>query len=683
MTMKKKAKTEKILFNQLESFFQSKSTWIIAISLVASFIISMVLFNRDVSTGGDDSGYIKSAYDFTRGIAFPSFHSPFYSIILSFFVLIFGVKVFLLKFVSILFNLGAIYFLFRFFKKYANSTIATFVAITTSINYLISNYASTTYSESFSLFFLIIFIYYFIELVNKTDNSKESFRNYWKHYLLFGVASYLLFLTKTVALAVTGASVIYLLINKQYKNSAIFLSSTVVFHFLLSFVKRLIWSTSKVGFEDQLELLRLKDPYKAQSGLEDFMGFVQRFWDNSLLYLSKHIMKMVGIFPTDYTKTSLFITVVIITLLLGSAVFIAIKNRKMIHVLLSVAGMIGVTFFVLQKNWDQERLIMIYFPLLIGFVFYALYLLFSSQQLKRFQFVVILLMGTVVVLNAKQTIFQIQKKQNDKRFENGEFGSYTPDWQNYMLACKWAGNNLPKDAVVLSRKPDMAWIASSGKDIFSGVYRIEYQNVDSVYNMVVEKKATHVILENFRLNPKKKTERTVTTIRNLLTYLNYKNPGCLKLVKEFGNDEKAYLFEINLNIQVNSEQYFQNLDNALIVNPKNTNIYIDKARYIRGKKGVDEALNVYAAGLSISPQDPYLLFNRGLLIFEKGNFKDALVDFKKATDFKPDFNQAWYNQAICQFYLKNYQDAKFALEKAKATGIKNFQQFEQTLSAYN
>jgi tetratricopeptide (TPR) repeat protein len=71
------------------------------------------------------------------------------------------------------------------------------------------------------------------------------------------------------------------------------------------------------------------------------------------------------------------------------------------------------------------------------------------------------------------------------------------------------------------------------------------------------------------------------------------------------------------------------------------------------------------------------------LIFEKGNFKDALVDFKKATDFKPDFNQAWFNQAICNFYLKDYQNAKFALEKAKATGIKNFQQFEQMLSAYN
>lgn len=201
--------------------------------------------------------------------------------------------------------------------------------------------------------------------------------------------------------------------------------------------------------------------------------------------------------------------------------------------------------------------------------------------------------------------------------------------------------------------------------------------------MVVEKKATHVILENFRLNPKKKTERTITTIRNVLTYLNFKNPGCLKLVKEFGNDEKAYLYEIHLDEPRNTEQYYKNIENALVVNPKSANIYIEKANNIKIKKGIDEAIKVYDGAITIITEEPYLYFNRGLFIFEKGLYNEALVDFKKATDLKADFNQAWYNMAICYFNMSNYKSAKIALEKAKSTGLKNYQQFEQILSTRN
>jgi len=326
---------------------------------------------------------------------------------------------------------------------------------------------------------------------------------------------------------------------------------------------------------------------------------------------------------------------------------------------------------------------MIHFPFLIGIIFYAIYLVFSKPKYKPFQFVVIFLMGLVLLLNAGQSINQIQKKAKENRFETGEFSSYTPDWQNYMLACKWAGNNLPSNSVVLCRKPEMSWIASSGKNIFNGVFRIEYQNMDSICNMVLERKATHVILENFRMNPKKKTERTITTIRNVLAYLNFKNPGCLKLVKEFGNDEKAYIYEIHLDQPRNMEQYFMNIENALVVNPKSANLYIEKANYVRSKKGIDEAIKVYDRGISIAPDEPYLYFNRALLIFEKGAYNEALVDFKKTTDLKNGFNQAWYNMAICYFNMNDFKNAKAALEKAKSTGMKDYQQFETMLSKYN
>jgi len=681
--MKKKAKKEKILFNQIESFFQSKSNLIVIISLATSFVISMLLFNRDVSVGGDDSGYIKSAYDFVKGTSFPAFHSPFYSVVLSFFVLLFGVKIFLLKFVSILFNLGAIYMLSRFLKKHTNHTVTAFVTITCALNYLLNYYASTTYSESFFLLFQIAFIYFFLEVVHPSENSQRSSKQTIIYFILLGIASYLLFLTKTIALSVLFVSLFYILINKQYLNSIIYFFSATIFHFLLSFFKSAIWKTKNIGFEDQLETILLKSPYQPHLGKDDFMGFVQRFLDNSGLYLSKHFMKMIGIFPSDYSKTNIAITIIVYALLIGSAIYLIIKNKKLLYIVLFVTGLIGVTFVVLQKVWDQERMIMIHFPLMISIFAFGLYQFFDNQKRKNFQFLVILLLGTIVLLNGVRTVGQIQKKLDEKEFQKGDFDSYSPDWQNYMLASKWAGANLPKDAVVLCRKPEMSWIASSGKDIFSGVYRIEYQNADSIISLIKERKATHVILENFRVNPKKKTDKTITTIRNMLIYLTSQNPGCLKFIKEFGGDEKAYIFEINTEIPRNSDEYFVNLESAFIVNPKNVNLYIDKATKLKGQRRFDEALNLYTQGITLAPNEPYLYFNRGLAYFEIGKYKEALDDFTKATSFKDDFNQAWFNRAICLFYLQEYPNARTALEKAKTTGMKNYENFETMLSRYN
>ena len=678
----KRLKKETNLLDNLEIFFQSKSKWILIFSLSISFIISLLLFNRDVSIGGDDSGYIKFAYDFIKENSYPAWHSPFYSIVLSFFILIFGVNVTILKFTSVLFNLGAIFFVNRFFKKYTNHTVTAFVTITSSITYLLCSYASTTYSESFFLFFMAMFLFYFTEIVEKTRENKIEPAKQWKYYLGLGIFAYLLFLTKTVAGILIATSLIVLILGKQYKHGAIFLSASVGFHLVLSFLKKIIWNTQKIGFEDQLEALLLKNPYKESAGKENLMGFFQRFWDNSELYLSKHLMKMTGFFNADYSKSNTVITVIVIAILLFAAIYLLVKSKKLTHAVLSVAALIGSSFFVLQKIWDQDRLVMIYFPFLIGFVAFALYKILNQDKIKKFQFLFILFTGVILSMNIFQTSSQIVKKFEARKNNQGEFGSYTPDWQNYMQASEWAGKNLPSNAVVLCRKPEMSWLASDGKDIFNGIFRLEYNNADSIYNMIKEKKATHVILESFRVNPKMKTKQTITTIKNTLTYLTFKVPGCLSMIKEFGYDEKAYVLGIDLNISRESEQYLKNLETALLVNEKNANVYIEKAIYLKRKNKLNEAFDAYNQGIKEMPDEPYLFFNRGLMLFETHNYAEALADFKKTTDLKSDFNQAWYNQSITLFYMGEYEKAKATLEKAKSLGMKGYEKFEQMLSRY-
>jgi hypothetical protein len=123
---------------------------------------------------------------------------------------------------------------------------------------------------------------------------------------------------------------------------------------------------------------------------------------------------------------------------------------------------------------------MIYFPFLIGFVAFALYKILNQDKIKKFQFLFILFTGVILSLNIFQTSSQIVKKFEARKNNQGEFSSYTPDWQNYMQASEWAGKNLPSNAVVLCRKPEMSWLASDGKDIFNGIFRLEYNNADSI-----------------------------------------------------------------------------------------------------------------------------------------------------------------------------------------------------------
>jgi tetratricopeptide (TPR) repeat protein len=318
----------------------------------------------------------------------------------------------------------------------------------------------------------------------------------------------------------------------------------------------------------------------------------------------------------------------------------------------------------------------------IGVVAYFLFNFFNTQKLKKFQFIILSFFLIILITILGQSLNQINKKFETNKVNKDAFNSYTPDFQNYMLASKWAGDNLPSNSIVLCRKPDMSWIASNGKDIFKGIFKLEYDNPDSTLAMIKRYKATHVIMANLRGNPEKKTDKTINTITNTLIYLTAIRPACLKTLKEFGTDEKAYVFEINLNEKLSMEEFYKNIDAALIVNPKNYILCDDKGKYLLSQNKPQDALKYYNFALNYS-KEPVLVFNRGLCFFQLRKYPEALSDFKKACELKPDFNQSWYNLSLCYFMLKDYSNSKYALSKAKDLGFKDYQELENQLFRIN
>jgi len=616
-----------------------------------------------------------------KGIAFPSYQGPLYPVILAPFIALFGVNLVVLKLVSVFFAAGAVFIIFKLMAKLANYTIATLVSLAMAINYMIANYAGTTYSEPFFTFLQALYLLVLFTYLDRSRQETTGLKTVWKPVLWISLVSFALFQTRSVAAVSLVLTLIVFLFERQYLSSLLFAGYSVIQYALLGLYKKLIWGATSSGLKSQFEGLLLKNFYKPAEGNEDFAGMIKRFWVNSELYLSKHMGRLSGLRAYDSLEKSTLTTIVIYGLVVAGALLIWRKNKNMRYLLLYLAGMAGASFVMLQTTWDQERIIMIYFPLIIGFFLYAFYLVFQHAKTKTLQPVFVCAGIALILLISVQSLKKIEPDGFSGKFNSGTFASYSPDWQNYMLASKWAAQNLPDSAVVICRKPQMSWVASGGKDFFKGIYRLESSNPDSMVTFFKEMGATHVIMANLRLNPRMKTERTITTVRNSLYLLTVRYPGALTLLKEIGNDEKAYVFKIDLSDQIDPETYIRNLDAALIVNPQNKQASSEKANYYFSRNEYDKALKYIEFSMAHSANDPDLHYSRALCYFQQKNYAEALKSFNNAIKFKPDYNVALFNAAVCYYYLGQFDQSRQALNEAKNKGFSgNTQALESGLA---
>ncbi|HUE97310.1 MAG TPA: glycosyltransferase 87 family protein [Longimicrobiaceae bacterium] len=72
-----------------------------------------------------------------------------------------------------------------------------------------------------------------------------------------------------------------------------------------------------------------------------------------------------------------------------------------------------------------------------------------------------------------------------------EFAGYTPFWADYFRAARWIGGNVPSDAVILARKPTLAWYWS-GQPAVSPPWA---GNPDRAWQRIRGYGVTHILLE--------------------------------------------------------------------------------------------------------------------------------------------------------------------------------------------
>lgn len=123
------------------------------------------------------------------------------------------------------------------------------------------------------------------------------------------------------------------------------------------------------------------------------------------------------------------------------------------------------------------------------------------------------------------------------------------------------------------------------------------------------------------------------------------------------NAYNGYLMrsDIALKYENDKEKALENIDQAIKLKPKETDLYINRAylRYVNNDYFGSMADYTYA--LQLEPANKTALFNRALLRTEVSDFDNALSDYNQILGMEPDNDLALYNRAVILAEKGEYQ----------------------------
>jgi len=269
--------------------------------------------------------------------------------------------------------------------------------------------------------------------------------------------------------------------------------------FLIPFriYKTIVWDAGRVRTEGQLSEILLKNPYNKALGTEDIQGMITRFFENARLYLSKHFMIGIGLHDPSSTDKSWFVTMLVALLFLLALYYAFRRSKIMLFVAIYLGASISATFIALQQTWDQMRMVVIYFPMLLLVLSWGIQQL-AARKGYRFLFVVLPLILVFIffkTLGQSTDKMKVNRKVLAKNIAGNQYYGFTPDWQNFLRMSEWVGKNISDTSMVASRKPSMSFIYSKGRD-FYGMYRFPTEAPDKLLGNLIPRTGELKVIPN-------------------------------------------------------------------------------------------------------------------------------------------------------------------------------------------
>ena len=458
------------LLNRMDSHLQKHDRIYFCIIFAITALVALLLYDPRVSLTGDDSGYIIAANNFLRDFRFPGAQAMLYKIALSPVAYIFNASLFPMKMFSLLSMLGFMYFTFKAFRHQIPASILLPVLALVSVNSYVLYYASQTFAEAFFMFMLSLFVFVFFRFIKQGNQNDAGWDKEIKIMLCLALSALSVALTRIIGFSIAIGIAGYFLFGRQWRKLSLFLICYVILFAAYSLLKEWLWGNSELQFSGQGSTLLNKDPYRAEEGREDLIGFIARFWKNSEQYLSNGLFRILG-FGYQIGENSVFRTVLVYAGAIAGLCLSFKRNRYLFATILIAGAFLAVTFVILQVFWNQERLIIPVYPFILMSIFACLYYLLSKNSARRFQFLYPVFIGILFILGLNGTMKAIP----EARKLTNQYSGLTPDWINYLKASEWAGENLKEKELVACRKPSMSTVYGKGKP-FYGIYSVPTGN---------------------------------------------------------------------------------------------------------------------------------------------------------------------------------------------------------------
>ncbi|MDR1553164.1 MAG: hypothetical protein LBS69_06860 [Prevotellaceae bacterium] len=592
MKQTKTQRSQKKSTSNINDFFERNKKSFMLIILAAGTLMSFLMFDIKASLGGDDSDYVLYADRFCHDFVFPGFRGPLYPIVLSPFVLIFGVNLVLLKSLSAIFILLSIWLLYKSFCNKIKAVILIPTLLLLSICSHVFFYAAYTYSEPFFMFVQALFIYFFSKYFLNDEDVKYNIKHDWRKYLTIGSLVLALGLTRSIGFGSLAVVILYFIIKSKWKDMLFTLSASGIVFFAFQIFKKIVWSQAGSAYDIKYYLA--KNYYNINQGMEDFSGFVNRLIENSNVYISKFLYMFMGLRPENTQTVVPFLTVLTYVLFAICLISVFKKSKSLLFVGLYAGIMNFASFVILQSNWQQDRLIMIYYPLMLLFILGGIFYLFTNKKLRSFRFIYPLIIVIMITGNLSHSSTKIKANFPvlQRNLSIDRLAGLTPDWRNFILMSQWVSENIDKDIKVVSRKASISYIYTGR--MFEIIASVPSEHVDSLLTIAPEGKSILIVDVVKMANVEK-----LMSIENLMPNLNHIITGDmefeernLKFVCSYiiDNNEieniKTQLDELNLKYWSNKSNFNEScrkyIDNIYIYNPDKllNNIEKNNIKYI-------------------------------------------------------------------------------------------------------
>lgn len=445
--------------------------------LIISIGCAIYSFDKLLHTNGDNAVYMILGGSLANGTGYHNMHTPaetFHSryppvlpAMIAVITWIIGGSFFNFKVMITLFYIGSVLAAFWAFREISKLT-GLITALLLAVNFYIVDFGHWIMSEIPCLFFVIMTVGFLMRSTG--ENQKTD--------LYAGIFCALALLTRSAAIFLLPAALIYYFSRNDWKGAGIFSSVSIIPVILWGIYKNL---SGAVGGGYTNSLFQV-NPYRPELGMVSLGGIIDRMIENFSGYFGLFIPSMT--FPALITDQKLaairsgqsdqlvLLISILITLTLLSGLWKSIKQKDWLFSFILLSG--GGLLLIWPSVWMTQRFVIPIFPFVILAGMKGLGLL------DRWSWGIII----------KYLVFTVVIFSSFIHLEPGR-KSYPARFANYVNASRWIGRNSMENDIISCRKKEFTYLFSKRKCVG---YKYSFDDKE-VINQLRDRNVKFVIID--------------------------------------------------------------------------------------------------------------------------------------------------------------------------------------------